>query len=69
MGGNDMETLVKKGDSGWGQGQAVTGSSLKNLKGFSSCCRVKVAGLIKGFCPLCLATEVLGMFVPLRLFF
>lgn len=50
MGGNDMEMLVKKGDSGRGQGQAVTGSSLKNLKGFSiQSCTVKVAGVIKGF--------------------
>lgn len=50
MGGNDMETLVKKGDSGWGQGQAATVSSLKDLMGFGiQSCRVKVAGVIKGF--------------------
>lgn len=45
-----METLVKKGGSGWEQGQAVTKGSLKNLKSFSiQSCRVKAAGVIKGF--------------------
>lgn len=47
-----MEMLVKKRDSGWGrgQGQAVTVSSLKDLMGFGiQSCRVKVAGVIKGF--------------------
>lgn len=46
MGGDGMETLVKKGDRGWGQGQAVTERSLKNLKGFSiQSCRVKAAAV------------------------
>lgn len=42
-----METVVKKGDCGWGQGQAVTERSLKSFSIQS--CRVKVAAVFKRF--------------------
>ena len=56
-----------------GPGTSCFREELEELEGYLELfsvqrCRVKVAGVMKVFWPMCLATGVLGRFVPSKLF-